>query len=104
MKTALTRLALVIVVLAALIPAKAESNPPECDAFAWSEPVNLGPPINSSFFDSAAALSPNGLSLYFVSARPGGLGSNDIWVSQRRCADCPWEDPTNLTVINSTTA
>jgi len=63
-----------------------------------------GTAINSSFFDSAAALSTKRTQSLFVSARPGGLGSNDIWVSQRRCADCPWEDPTNLTVVNSTTA
>ena len=30
-----------------------------------------------------APLSPDGLSLYFASNRPGGFGGRDIWVSQR---------------------
>ena len=33
----------------------------------WSNPVNLGPVINSDADDSAAALSKDGLTLYFTS-------------------------------------
>ncbi|TMQ08142.1 MAG: hypothetical protein E6J91_33900 [Deltaproteobacteria bacterium] len=66
------------------------------DNAAWSEPVNLGPLINSSALDGNAGVSPDGLSLYFVSARPGGLGGNDIWVSHRSCVPCDWETPANL--------
>ena len=62
----------------------------------WSAPVNLGAPINSSGAEQNATFSPNGLSLYFVSTRAGGLGSTDIWVSQRACDDCPWGAPVNL--------
>jgi len=70
----------------------------------WSAPVNLGPVVNSPFADIAATLSPDGLSLYFVSNRPGGVGAsgNDIWVSKRASQDSPWETPVNLAVINST--
>lgn len=89
------------VTLTLLIASRAESNEPTCKSFEWSEPVNLGPTVNSPVFDSAATLSPNGLSLYFVSTRTGGLGLTDIWVSQRDCADCPWEEPFDLTVVNS---
>lgn len=66
---------------------------------AWSEPVSLGPTINSSFNDQQAALSTNGLSLFFASGRPGTTGPAglpDIWVSHRDCLACPWSDPTNL--------
>ena len=49
----------------------------------WSEPVNLGPIVNSSSDDADPALSPDGLSLYFFSNRPGGFGTSDIWVSRR---------------------
>ena len=92
---------LLLVTLAFLVASKAESDQPNCTS-AWSEPVNLGPPVNSSFFDSAATLSPDGLSLYFVSRRqPGGKGLTDIWVSQRECSDCPWEEPFDLAVVNS---
>ena len=42
----------------------------------WSEPVNLGCEVNSSFNDRAPALSKKGLSLYFGSDRPGGVGGS----------------------------
>jgi hypothetical protein len=68
----------------------------------WTEPVNLGVAVNSSVHDQAPAISKNGLSLYFHSNRPGGLGlpgtpgENDIWVSQRSSEDDPWGTPVNL--------
>ena len=73
---------------------------------AWSEPVSLGPTINSAFNDQQAALSKDGLSLYFASSRPGtpGPGPNDIWVSRRECLECPWEAPVNLGAPVNTSA
>jgi hypothetical protein len=71
----------------------------QADRFAgseWSEPVNLGPVINSSSLDANAGLSPDEHTIYFVSTRPGGLGSNDIWMSHRQCLPCDWEAPVNL--------
>jgi Tol biopolymer transport system component len=62
----------------------------------WSEPVNLGAPVNSSANDMNATLSPDELSLYFVSTRTGGFGNADIWVSRRASLDSPWETPVNL--------
>ncbi len=53
----------------------------------WSEPVDLGPVVNSSSNEQNATLARDGLSLYFSSNRPGGSGPLDIWVSQRTCAD-----------------
>ena len=49
----------------------------------WSAPVNLGPAVNTAVDGERPALSADGLSLYFISDRPGGFGGNDIWVSQR---------------------
>src|SRR5438128_12471110 len=49
----------------------------------WSAPVNLGPVVNSSSNDQHPSISKDGLSLYFVSNRPGGFGVNDIYVTQR---------------------
>ncbi len=66
------------------------------DAFAWSEPVWLGPVVNSSARDWKPSLSPHGLSLYFHSNRPGGLGGFDIWVSRRAGPNCPWQAPVDL--------
>ena len=69
----------------------------------WSEPVNLGPPVNTSAIEIMPALSRDGRSLYFVSDRqPGGFGLTDIWVARRASVDSPWETPVNLgAVINS---
>jgi Tol biopolymer transport system component len=67
----------------------------------WSEPVNLGPIVNSSSDEADPALSPDGLSLYFFSNRPGGFGTSDIWASRRASLTDPWGTPQNLgPVIN----
>lgn len=57
-----------------------------CDLFVsrktatgWSSPKNLGPGINSPFFDSQPAISTNGSSIYFSSTRKGGYGKTDIY-------------------------
>ena len=68
----------------------------------WSEPVNLGPVVNSGYNDFHPAISRNELSLYITSDRPGGVnggnpnGVPEIWVSQREDRDAPWEPPINL--------
>ena len=50
---------------------------------AWSVPTNLGSFVNSAFADGAPALSSNGETLFFYSARPGGFGGNDLYMSTR---------------------
>lgn len=59
-----------------------------CDLFEsikvgndWTEPVNLGPNINSYDWESQPSLSADGRTLYFVSDRRGGYGRRDIWYS-----------------------
>jgi Tol biopolymer transport system component len=69
----------------------------------WSTPVNLGPTINTSVTESGAAISKDGLSLYFYSPRAGGIGGNDIYVAQRESVDDAWGTPANLgPTVNST--
>lgn len=71
----------------------------QADRFAgseWSEPVNLGPVINTNALDANASLSADEHTLYFVSTRAGGFGQQDIWMSQRQCQTCEWETPVNL--------
>ncbi len=53
------------------------------DAGSWSDPVNLGPTVNSSAGDSRPSLSWDGTTLYFGSSRPGGEGGSDIYVTRR---------------------
>jgi hypothetical protein len=70
---------------------------------AWSEPVNLGAVVNSASNDIEVSISKDGLSLYFASNRPGGVGGFDIWVSQRASENDPWGAPQNLgPTVNST--
>lgn len=62
----------------------------------WGQPINLGPTINSQYNEQRPAISPNNLSLYFISEQPGGFGSFDIWVSHRTSVDAPWGTPQDL--------
>jgi serine/threonine protein kinase/tetratricopeptide (TPR) repeat protein len=64
--------------------------------FVLGERVNLGPTVNSPQSDNFPVVSPDGLELYFASDRPGGYGSEDIWMSKRAKADDPWGPPVNL--------
>ena len=57
----------------------------------WSTPINVGPPLNTQYNDMYAILTADGLTVYFTSDRPGGLGGNDLWVSRRDSTDAPWE-------------
>lgn len=49
------------------------------DSGNWSEPVNLGYPINSSDHDLCFVISANGRHGYFSSVRPDGSGGLDIY-------------------------
>lgn len=61
----------------------------------WSKPINLGYPINTKGWESQPSLSADGRTLYFVSDRPGGIGSYDIWKSELG-DDGNWQQPVNL--------
>ena len=63
------------------------------DALTWSEPVWLGPVVNSPTRELNPELSPNGLSLYFTSEREGGIR---IYVSRRAAPGCAWGPPVQL--------
>jgi hypothetical protein len=62
----------------------------------WSAPVNLGRPVNSIYYDGLANVTADGLSLYFMSGRPEGLGDRDIWVTTRQTKEDAWSTPVNL--------
>jgi len=46
---------------------------------AWSQPVNLGPAINTNSGEGAPFFSPNMKTFYFTSDRPGGIGGWDMY-------------------------
>ncbi|AWV97256.1 OmpA family protein [Arcticibacterium luteifluviistationis] len=59
-----------------------------CDLFitrldenGWSTPQNMGPNVNSPFWDSQASLSSDGKMIVFSSDRYGGQGKKDLYVS-----------------------
>jgi len=67
----------------------------------WSTPVNLGPNVNSSRWESQPSVSSDGNTLYFASNRAGGFGNSDLWMSQRQ-SDGSWGKAVNLgNVINT---
>jgi Tol biopolymer transport system component len=71
----------------------------------WSTPVNLGPTVNSPFFDGHSCISPDGLSLLFSSTRSEGHGDFDIWVTTRESGRETWKKPTNLGLsVNSSSS
>ena len=65
--------------------------------FFFGEPVNLGVAINvPDCCQGQPSISVDGLSLYFVSNRPGGSGDSDLWVATRPTEDDAWSVPSNL--------
>ncbi len=107
--------AVAIVVLTALLAvpttvvltARAENQPSTDSADAapiFGNPTNLGPTVNSSAHEWDPDISADGLSLYFLSGRPGGFGRSDIWVTTRKTKDDPWAPPVNLGPTVNTSA
>ena len=59
--------------------------------------------LNTPSTDGCPIQSPDGLSLYMASNRPGGKGGLDIWVATRTSTSSPWGAPQNLgEPVNST--
>ena len=78
------------------------TNEPLGPNWFFQPPENLGPEVNSSYDESAAAISSDGLTLIFNSERPGGEGGPDLWQSTRATTSDPWttsENPGDL--VNS---
>ncbi len=52
--------------------------------------------LNTPQADLTPGIRSDGLEIVFASARPGGLGSQDLWVAFRGTVDEPWSAPVNL--------
>jgi outer membrane protein OmpA-like peptidoglycan-associated protein/tetratricopeptide (TPR) repeat protein len=62
----------------------------------WSEPVNLGPSINTMLNEDAPVMSPDGKRLYFSSQGHSTMGGFDVFYSEM-LDDGSWVDvPVNL--------
>jgi len=75
-------------------------EPTGCDLYLsvrsgdkWSNPRNLGAPVNSVYWESFPSLSIDGYTLYFASNRSGGYGGTDIWYSTLN--EGRWSKPRN---------
>ena len=68
--------------------------------FTFGTPTNLGPTVNSSTLDAGPSISADGLTLFFDSERPGGMGGQDIWITERQTTrqmtELVWGTPINL--------
>ncbi|MGG9971400.1 OmpA family protein [Ferruginibacter sp. SUN002] len=61
----------------------------------WSEAENLGPLVNTDYWESSPCISPDKRDIYFSSLRPDGYGGADIWVTHR-LPNGKWSRPENL--------
>ena len=61
----------------------------------WSEPQNIGGPINTKGIEMAPFLHPDGHTLYFSSDTHIGMGGFDLFMS-RRDDNGHWQEPVNL--------
>lgn len=73
-----------------------------CDIFfsafnngRWSIPVNLGSPVNTSYWESQPSVNADGRMLFFSSNRPGGVGGKDLYFSVIR-SNGKWSFPRNM--------
>ncbi len=64
----------------------------------WTAPKSLGKKINlTDYNEMSPFIAADGITLYFSSDRPGGLGENDIWMSKRLDKSWQkWSEPVNL--------
>lgn len=66
-------------------------------------PGEFVPELSGPGRDTRTAIRKDGLEMFISAGRPGGVGSQDIWVSTRATTASPWSTPVNLgSVVNST--
>jgi hypothetical protein len=79
-----------------------DGHGPMCDLYYaginasgnWTDPVNLGNVVNTSYSEKHPSISADGRVLYFTSNRPGGKGDYDIWMTSWNGDS--WSAPVNL--------
>ena len=67
------------------------------DNGTWTEPMNLGPQINTAADEISPFIAADGVTLYFSTSGYPGYGSNDMFITKR--LDTTWENwsrPMNL--------
>jgi outer membrane protein OmpA-like peptidoglycan-associated protein len=64
----------------------------------WSQPINLGPTVNTPYAERSPYLHPDGRTLYFSSNGHPGIGRLDVFKTVRLREDSwtEWSEPVNL--------
>lgn len=77
---------------------KGDGNLYECklEGESWSKPKKMSRNINTKYHESSASYSADGKILYFVSAREGGLGGRDIYVTEWDEVKSDWGEAKNI--------
>ena len=63
----------------------------------WGPAVDLGPPVNTDYFQSNPSISPDGLSLF----HSVGGWFTDSYVSRRQTTEDPWGPPVEFSPVNA---
>jgi hypothetical protein len=88
------------IAIASIVPLAAAADAMHLSAWAPAQKVDElagnSSELNTPFLDGCPIQSPDGLSLYMASNRPGGEGLLDIWVARRESTDAPFGTPENL--------
>jgi hypothetical protein len=64
-------------------------------------PAQLVAELSAADVETSPAVSADGLTIWFASARAGGLGDLDIWVATRDSRGSAWSPPSNVDALNS---
>jgi len=78
-------------------PCGADLRPPSPE---YRSPV-LEAGLSGAAYDASPALSSNGLTVWFVSNRAGGVGGLDIWTATRPSISAAWSAPALVPNVNS---
>jgi Tol biopolymer transport system component len=61
----------------------------------WGSPKSIGKPVNTTYAELGACVSPDGKTLYFVSERMGGFGNGDVYMAKKEAHNI-WGKPVNI--------
>jgi Tol biopolymer transport system component len=56
----------------------------------WGSPKSMGKPVNTTYFEGGACISPDGKTLFLSSEREGGFGRSDIYMLKKK-SRTEWE-------------
>ena len=66
----------------------------------WGAAINVTV-LNSTGDDATPDVSPDGLTLHYVTARAGAIGAKDVYVSTRESRDHAWSPPVHVPELST---